>query len=800
MFPTSVSCLVTLSLLSQGLLAQKQPDIITDDTYFYGQSPPVYPTPEQSDTGSWALAVSKAKDFVSQLTLEEKVNLTAGGQTTTGCSGFIPGIPRLGFPGLCLQDAGNGVRNTDYVSSWPAGIHVGASWNPELTYSRSYYMGAEAKAKGVNILLGPVFGPLGRVVEGGRNWEGFSNDPYLAGRLGHEAVVGIQDAGVVACGKHFLAQEQETHRLAEARTGAESISSNVDDKTLHELYLWPFADAVHAGLASVMCSYNRANNSHGCQNSKLLNGVLKGELGFQGFVVSDWGAQHSGMASALAGLDVAMPSSILWGANLTLGVNNGTIPESQVDNMVTRILATWYHLNQDQDSLAPGHGIAANLWEPHPIVDARNASSKPTLWDGAVEGHVLVKNTNSALPLKSNLKLVSLFGYSHKAPDKNSPEPTTKNAMFSPWSVGVQSGNLTEMNTGFLGDLNLTYSAISPNGTIISGGGSGASAASLFSSPFDAFVSRAKKDGTSLYWDFQSWDPVVNPTSEACIVAGNAWASEGWDRPSTYDDYTDGLINNVADKCANTIVVLHNAGTRLVDGFIDHPNVTAVIFAHLPGQDSGDALVSLLYGDENPSGRLPYTVARNETDFGPLLKADLTLAPNQFQYFPQSDFSEGVFTDYRYFDAKNITPRYEFGFGLSYTSFEYTDLQISKAGAQTQEYPAGALTEGGRSDLWDIVATVSAKVSNTGAVDGKEVAQLYVGIPGDDVPVRQLRGFKKLSIKAGETVDVTFELTRRDLSVWNVVAQEWQLQHGNYKIVVGRSSRDLPLQGSLQIE
>ncbi|KAJ4104165.1 hypothetical protein NW760_010843 [Fusarium oxysporum] len=797
MFPTSISCLVALSLMSQGLLAQKQPEnIITDDTHFYGQSPAVYPTPEQVDTGSWAAAVAKAKNLVSQLTLEEKVNLTAGGQTTTGCSGFIPGIPRVGFPGLCLADAGNGVRNTDYVSSFPSGIHVGASWNPELTYSRSYYMGAEAKAKGVNILLGPVFGPLGRVVEGGRHWEGFSNDPYLAGKLGHEAVAGIQDAGVVACGKHFLAQEQETHRLAASITGADAISSNVDDKTLHELYLWPFADAVHAGLASVMCSYNRANNSHACQNSKLLNGLLKGELGFQGFVVSDWGAQQSGMASALAGLDVAMPSSILWGANLTLGVNNGTVPESQVDNMVTRILATWYQLNQDQDTEAPGHGLAANLWDPHPVVDARNASSKPTIWDGAVEGHVLVKNTNNALPFKSNMKLVSLFGYSHKAPDKNTPEPAQ--AMFSPWSVGVQSANLTELNTGFLGNLSLTYSAIAPNGTLISGGGSGANGWSSFSSPFDAFVTRARKDGTALFWDFESWDPSVNPTSEACIVAGNAWASEGWDRPATYDAYTDELINNVADKCANTIVVLHNAGTRLVDGFVSHPNVTAIIYAHLPGQDSGDALVSLLYGDENPSGRLPYTVARNETDYGHLLKPDLTLAPNQFQHFPQSDFSEGVFIDYRHFDAKNITPRFEFGFGLSYTTFEYADLQVSNSQAQTQDYPAGALTEGGRSDLWDVVATVTANVSNTGSIDGKEVAQLYVGIPGDG-PVRQLRGFTKPAIKAGETAAVAFELTRRDLSVWDVSAQEWQLQQGDYAILVGRSSRDLPLQGTLSI-
>ncbi|KAH7191783.1 glycoside hydrolase superfamily [Fusarium flagelliforme] len=796
MYPTSVSGLVALPFLTLALAA----NVITDDTHFYGQSEPVYPTPEQAEIGAWADAITKAKGLVAQLTLEEKVNLTAGGQSTTGCSGFIPSIPRVNFPGLCLNDAGNGVRNTDYVSSFPSGIHVGASWNEELTYSRSYYMGNEAKTKGVNILLGPVFGPLGRVVEGGRNWEGFSNDPYLAGQLGREAVVGIQDAGIIACGKHWLAQEQETHRLNAAITEAQPVSSNVDDKTLHELYMWPFADAVHAGLGSIMCSYNRANNSQACQNSKLLNGLLKGELGFQGFVVSDWGAQHSGMASALAGMDMAMPTNKLWGGNLTAGVNNGTIPEAQLDNMITRILAPWFQFNQDDSSFpSPGHGIAANLLIPHPIVDARNASSKSTLWDGAVEGHVLVKNTNKTLPFKPNMKMISLFGYSHKAPDKNTPEAKVEGAMFAPWSVGAQTANMTELNTGFMGNLSLTYSAIAPNGTLFTAGGSGASAASSMSAPFDALLYRARKEGTAMFWDFESWDPAVNPNTEACIVAGNAWASEGWDRPGLTDDYTDSLINNVADKCANTIVVLHNAGTRLVDGFISHPNITAVIFAHLPGQDSGEALVSLLYGDENPSGRLPYTVARNETDYGVTLKADLTMAPHEYQHFPQSDFTEGVFTDYRHFDAKNITPRYEFGFGLSYTTFDYADLKISKSDAKSEEYPTGTLTEGGRTDLWDVVATVTVKVSNTGDVDGKEVAQLYVGVPGKENPSKQLRGFKKPSIKAGEATTVTFELTRRDLSVWDVIAQEWQLQQGDYAVYVGRSSRDLPLEETLSL-
>lgn len=441
-----------------------------------------------------------------------------------------------------------------------------------------------------------------------------------------------------------------------------------------------------------------------------------------------------------------------------------------------------------------------DLLVPHEIVDARDPASKSTLFDGAVEGHVLVKNINGALPLNSSeMKLISLFGYSARAPDKNNQEEATTGEYFSAWTLGVQSANLTELNAGFFGDLELAVSAIAPNGTIVSGGGSGATSQSLISAPYDAIVAQAYGDGTALYWDFDSFAPTVNPASQACIVFGNVWATEGYDRPKLRDDYTDGLIMNVAAQCANTIVVFHNAGLRLVDTFVDHPNVTAIIYAHLPGQESGRALVSVLYGQTNPSGRLPYTVARNESDYVSAGQPDVTSALSYFQNFPQSNFTEGVFVDYRHFDAKNITPRYEFGFGLSYTTFEYSALEVSKAAATTDIYPTGDIVEGGEADLWSTIANVSVNVTNTGGIDGKEVVQLYVGIPGDNVPARQLRGFEKLLINASETATIEFSLTRKDLSVWDVVAQKWALQSGSYKIYVGKSSRDLLLEGTLDI-
>ncbi|POR33093.1 Beta-glucosidase [Tolypocladium paradoxum] len=808
---------VGMAVLAALPAAQAQ-EVITEDSYFFGQSPPVFPSPEISGIGTWATAYSKAKAMVAQMTLDEKVNLTAGYAAPNGCSGTIPAIKRLGFPGMCVSDAGQGLRSTDFVSSWPSGIHVGASWNKDLTHKRGMAMGGEFKRKGVNMLLGPVVGPLGRVVEGGRNWEeragltsaGFSVDPYLSGALVHETVAGVQGVGVITSTKHFIANEQETDRNPSQNNSA--VSSNIDDVTMHELYLWPFQDALHAGSGNIMCSYERINNSYGCQNSKSLNGILKGELGFQsdqeqGFVVSDWFALHGGVDAALAGLDVAMPDGgIFWGANLTRSVTNGSVPEARVNDMATRlkepvpltdfrVIATWYQMGQDKAFPAPGVGMPANLSLPHDIVDARDPKDKPILSRGAVEGHVLVKNVNNALPLKRP-KLLSVFGYSAKAPDQNN----IGNSAFSAWALGLESGDgdklFSELLAAFQGQNKAPVSPIAFNGTLLSGGGSGATSQSNFISPFQAIASRADVDNTQLFWDFYSPDPQVMGASDACLVMGNAFATEAVDRPGLRDDYTDGLILQVASRCANTIVILHNAGTRLVDQWIEHPNVTAVVFAHLPGQDSGKALVSLLYGDSNFSGKLPYTVAKNESDYGAVLHPDLPAG--QFLKFPQSNFTEGVYVDYRHFDREAIEPRFEFGFGLSYTTFEYRSLKISPvATAKTAAYPTGPVVEGGQTDLWDVVARVSAEVTNTGRVDGAEVAQLYVGIPG--APARQLRGFEKPAIRAGKKAAVTFELTRRDLSVWDVVAQKWRLQSGSYGVYVGGSSRKLPLTGSLTV-
>ncbi|KAF8854339.1 putative beta-glucosidase M [Acephala macrosclerotiorum] len=783
--------LAQAALLSVALFqSSAQAANITEDSFFYGQSPPVYPSPPMPGSASWATAYAKAVALVSQMTLEEKANITVGYTPLTGCSGETGSVPRLNWPGLCLSDAGNGLRATDFVNGWPSGIHVGAAWNKNLAYQRGLHMGGEFKTKGVHVALGPVVGPLGRVAEGGRNWEGISNDPYLCGALAAETVSGIQGAGVTTSVKHFIGNEQETDRNPDGDVAA--VSSNIDDKTLHELYLWPFTDAVHAGAGSIMCSYNRVNNSYSCQNSKLLNGILKTELGFEGFVVSDWTAQHTGLSSALAGLDVVMPDSTYWGVNggnLTIAVNNGSLASARVTDMATRLVASWYQRGQDTDFPEGGIGMPLNYYTPHKPVYARDPSSQTILLNGALEGHVLVKNVNNALPLKSP-KLLSIFGYDAVAPQKFDVGAPTD--IISPWSFGSESLDYVP----FISSVPAPQIAI--NGTIVSGGGSGANAPAYISAPIDALKEQAYLDGTSLFWDFYDNNPTIDTSSDACLVFINAFATEGSDRLGLHDDYSDALVQNVAASCSNTIVTIHNAGIRLVDQWIDHPNITAVIFAHLPGQDSGRALVQLLYGVQSFSGKLPYTVAKNESDY--TNAGQPSLPEGDYQLFPQSDYSEGIYIDYKDFDAKNITPRYEFGFGLTYTTFSYSDLTIEKlAGVSTSSLPPAPETiiEGGIASLWDVVAQVTATITNTGSVDAAEIAQLYVGIPGG--PVRQLRGFSKVDIPVGANVTVEFDLQRRDLSEWDVEEQSWVLQSGSYPIYVGASSRDLPLVGSLTI-
>ncbi|GIZ49708.1 hypothetical protein CKM354_001273500 [Cercospora kikuchii] len=765
----------------------------------------VYPSPKGYGAGDWDAAYEKARVMVGKMSAKDMNNVTIGfGNAGTGCVGVSGSAKSVEFPGLCLHDAGQGVRDTDGVNAYASGISVGASWNSTLAYERAVFLGAEFKKKGVNVALGPVVGPIGRVMTSGRNWEGFASDPFLDGVLGAETIRGMQKS-VIACVKHLVGNEQETNRnpIDDDDGTIPSSSSNIDDRTMHELYLWPFQDAVKAGVGSVMCSYNRINQSYGCENSKIMNGLLKGELNFQGIVVSDWAAQHSSLDSANAGLDMAMPTSDYWDDNKLADARDG-FDEARLADMATRILATWFQFGQDDPDFPPlGVGMPDDILKPHKYVDAKDPAAKSSLLRQAIEGHVLVKNVNNSLPLIKP-RTLSVFGYDAIAQSHFNPGT-------GDWTQNREAIDLSQpQEQQIMRNQPMSDAPSKFMGTLIVGGGSGSNVPAYISSPYDALQARAYDDDTSILYDFTSYDPRVMPESDACLVFINEYASEAWDRPGLADEESDDLVRSVASQCNNTIVTIHNAGPRLVDEWIENDNVTAVIFAHLPGQDAGRAVVSLLYGNASPSGRLPYTVAKKVSDYGELAGPCIDKSRD-----PQCDFEEGVNIDYRSFLARSVTPRFEFGFGLTYSSFEYSGLSINMNTTSTADststapvYVNGTTDQnsdrddmgvGGLNSLFENVGTISATVKNTGSVTAAEVAQLYVQIPvpkdslGNNLNTRVLRGFQKVEFLPGEEAQVEFSLRRKDISYWNAVNQTWVVPSGEFEVFVGKSVLDTPL-------
>ena len=473
--------------------------------------------------------------------------------------------------------------------------------------------------------------------------------------------------------------------------------------------------------------------------------------------------------------------------------------------MATRIIATWYQLGQDQ-ALPLGVGMPPNLLLPHNYTDAKDPATKSSLLQQAIEGHVLVKNTNNALPLNKP-RVLSIFGYDAVTQDTFN----AGDSLFPQSWEAIGLGMLQE--TGIASNSPVSEPPEIQNGTLIVGGGSGSNTPAYISTPYDAIQARAYDDDTAFFFDFTSTSPSVVASSGACLVFINEFSSEVWDRPGLADSDSDQLVSNVASTCSNTIVVIHNAGIRIVDAWAENPNVTAVLYAHLPGQDAGRALAQILYGDVSPSGRLPYTVAKQASDYGNLLgpcQAGKSLSP-------QCDFTEGVNVDYRSFLARNLTPRYEFGFGMTYTTFDYSGLRISMNATATPNdtvvtpvYANGTTNDnskntdivvGGLQSLFESVGTVSVSIANTGNVAAAEVAQLYLQIPAapsnaSNPTTRVLRGFQKITIQPNATADVSFNLRRKDVSTWDAVRQAWAVPSGDFQVLVGKSVLNTPLTGN----
>lgn len=620
-----------------------------------------------------------------------------------------------------------------------------------------------------------------------------------------------------------------------------------------------------------MCSYNQINNSYGCQNSKLLNGVLKDEMGFQGFVMSDWQAQHAGAATAVAGLDMSMPGDTsfntgysFWGGNLTLAVINGTVPAYRIDDMAMRIMAAFFKVGMtpgkqvptsfsswSRDTFGYRHMAAKENYEQINFqVDVRQNHASH-IRESAAKGTVILKNTGS-LPLNKP-KFLAVIG---EDAGQNSKGPNGCD------DRGCDDGTLAML------------------------WGSGTSQFPYLITPDSALQRQAIEDGSryeSVLSNYQwaATQKVVAQPNVTAVVFVNADSGEGYinvdnnagDRKNlTLWKNGDDLIKNVSSINPNTIVVIHSVGPILVTDWYKNPNISAIVWAGLPGQESGNSITDILYGKTSP-GRSPFT-------WGPTLESygtDVMYKPNNGNGAPQQDFTEGPFIDYRHFDKaapnKNSpgAPIYEFGYGLSWSTFKYSNLKVQKHEVRPMSPPKGKTIAaptfgnfstnlkdyafppyiryiyqfiypwlntttsgkaasgdphygqtakqflppgatdgspqprlassgepGGNRQLWDVVYTVTATITNTGKRMSDEVPQLYVSLGGEKEPVRVLRGFDRIErIAPGQSVTFRHELTRREISNWDPVSQNWVITKAPKKVWVGSSSRDLPLSAVL---
>ncbi|KAJ3282917.1 hypothetical protein HK104_010649 [Borealophlyctis nickersoniae] len=712
-------------------------------------STPSYPFVPVKGTGQWAQPVARAKALVKQLSLEEKATVVSGvGWMKTPCVGNIGAVPKIGFPGLCLQDGPAGIRFADNVSVFGASMNVASTWDKTLMETHGRLMGAEFKGKGVNVALAPMMN-LVRTPEGGRNWEGQGADPYLAAVSASLQVKGIESQGVIATAKHYLGNEQE-----HARTTSSTV---MDDRTMHEMYLPPFEACVKAGAGAVMCSYNVFNGTYACENPKLLQTVLKGELDFNGFVMTDWWAAHSGAPTALGGSDMMMPHGVaenneaeeFWGPHLVEMVKNGTVPAARLDDMVTRVLAAWLKSGQDKgfpavnfDSWNATKGEHVNVQGDHKNhIRAVGAASA-----------ILLKNDGGVLPLKKGLKTLGLVGSDAKTPE-NPNQFNDRGGVNGTVALGWGSGTA-----------NFPYLVGPDAGIKAQAAPLGMNVVTSFDdADLTAAADIAKKSDVAMVFVFAD-------SGEAYItVDGNA----GDRKDLNVWNNGDALVKAVADNNKNTVVVVHGPGAVNMP-WASHPYVKAIIMALLPGQESGNGLADVLFGKVNPSGRLPFTIAKNPQDYS----AHVAYTNNEV-----INYTEGLLVDYRWNQAKNITPLFPFGHGLSYTTFKYS----AATAAPTTAYNART-------------ARVTVTVTNNGKTDGHEVVQLYLRAPAEaQKPFNELKGFERVFLKAGQSQKVTFPLSERDLSYWNTAKGDWVLPRGKFGVCVGASSADVRVKTELRM-
>ncbi len=656
------------------------------------------------------------KELISQMTLEEKAGM---------CSGLdfwhLKGVERLGIPSVMVSDGPHGLRKQDEQADhlgindsikavcFPPAVLSACSFDRDLMHEFGDAIGKEAQANDLSVVLGPAVN-IKRSPLCGRNFEYYSEDPYLAGETAAAFINGVQKHHVGTSIKHFAANNQEYNRM--------SCSSDADERTLREIYFPAFETAVKKSQPyTVMCSYNQINGTFASENPWLLTDVLRGDWGFKGYVMSDWGAVNDRVAGLKAGLDLEMPSSNgVYDKEIVAAVKDGSLDERILDEAVERILNIVFeyteHREKQEFTLDADHELAKKI---------------------AAESIVLLKN-DSVLPLKETEKLAFIGEFAKKP--------------------RFQGGGSSHINSFRVSNV---LDVVSENANITYAKGFPANA--------DIYDEALAKEAVE----------AAKTADKVVIFAGlpDSFESEGYDRTHMrLPDCQNRLIDEILAVQPDTIIVLHN-GSPVEMPWLSR--VKGLLEAYLGGQAVGEAVADILYGKCCPCGKLAETIPYKLSDNPSYLS---------FGDGENVTYQEGIFVGYRYYDAKEMPVAFPFGYGLSYTSYAYSNLRIDKP----------EITE-------NDTVTVSVDVTNTGDIEGKEIVQLYVrDLTGAARrPLRELKGYEKVSLKPGETKTVNFVLDYRSFAWYHTGIKDWYAASGDYEILIGASSRDLRLSGNVRL-
>lgn len=690
----------------------------------------------------------KIDSLITRMTLEEKVSMIhASSSFTSGA------VPRLGIPEWTMSDGPHGVRkehgrgwtgseSPEYHATYlPVGVSLASTWNPELGYAFGKVLGEEARYRGKDVILGPGINIL-RTPLNGRNFEYLSEDPYLVSKMVVGYIKGVQDQDVAACVKHYLANNQEIDR--------NTVSVEMSERTLREIYLPGFAAAVkEGGVYTLMGAYNKFRGQYCTHHEYLINTVLKEELGFEGAVISDWGAVHNTMEALKFGTDVEMGTDLAQGPVKDYGkffmgdtvislVRSGLVEESLIDDKVRRILRVMY-----QTKIMGGgdRGIGSFNTPEHQAAALKIAE----------EAIVLLKNDGNLLPLsKTNMKNVAIIGANATRKHSGAGGSSQVNAKYEITPMQGIEKILFE-------NVKVTYAR----------GYEVAKEGKANASMIKEAVEAARAADASILvcgWIHGYID----------LWEGNAYDAESVDKPNMFLPFgQDELIDAVLKANPNTVIVIMGGGP--VDMSKWERKAKAILFAGYPGMEGGNAVARIIFGDVNPSGKLTMTFPKKLEDSPAHALGEYPGKDNVVHY------NEGILVGYRYFDTRKVEPQFPFGHGLSYTSFLYENLQLVKGDNQS--------------------ATATVTVRNTGSRPGAEVVQLYVKDLECSVerPDKELKGFQKVMLQPGESKDIIITLPVDAFRFFDEKKMGWVLEPGKFQIMAGSSSRDIRLTREIEL-